>query len=43
MTRTTFIWLIIAALVALTLGAASLIVANNPGGSPAGTPAGVIH
>jgi hypothetical protein len=43
MTRTTFVWLIIVAVIALTLGGASLIVANNRGGSPAGAPAGFVH
>jgi hypothetical protein len=43
MTRTTFVWLIIVALVALALGGASLIVSNNPGGSPTGAPAGFVH
>jgi len=43
MTRTTFVLLIIVALVALTLGGASLIVANNPGSSPVGAPAGFVH
>jgi hypothetical protein len=43
MTRTRFLWLIIVALVALTLGGASVIVAHNPGGSPTGAPAGFVH
>jgi hypothetical protein len=43
MTRTTFVWLIIVALVALTLGGASVIVANNPGASPTRAPAGFVH
>jgi hypothetical protein len=43
MTRTTFVWLIIVALVALTLGGAAVIVANNPGGSPTGAAAGFVH
>jgi hypothetical protein len=42
MTRTRFVWLIIVALVALTLGGASVIVAKNPSRSP-GSPAGFIH
>jgi hypothetical protein len=36
-------WLIIVALVALVLGGASFIVANNPVGSVTGAPAGFIH
>ena len=43
MTRTTFVWLIIVALVALALGGASFIVASSPGGSPAGASVGFIH
>jgi hypothetical protein len=43
MTRTTFVWLIIAALFTLTLGGASLIVANNPGAPTTRAPAGFIH
>jgi hypothetical protein len=43
MTRTRFVWLIIVALVALVLGGASFIVANNPVGSATGAPAGFIH
>jgi hypothetical protein len=43
MTRTRFVWLIIVALVALVLGGASFIVANNPVGSVTVAPVGFIH
>jgi hypothetical protein len=43
MTRNTLVWLIIIVAVALVLGGASLIVANNPAQADAGAPAGFIH
>jgi hypothetical protein len=41
MTRNTFVWLIV--IVAVVLGGASLIVANNPAQASAGAPVGFIH
>jgi hypothetical protein len=43
MTRNTFVGLIIIVAVMVVLGAASLIVANNPGQTGAGAPVGFIH
>jgi hypothetical protein len=43
MTRNTLLWLIVIVAVALVLGGASLIVANNPAQADAGAPAGFIH
>jgi hypothetical protein len=43
MTRNTFVWLVIIVAVAVVLGGASLIVANNPVQAAAGAPVGFIH
>ena len=43
MTRNTFVWLIVIVAVAVVLGGASLIVANNPVQAAAGAPVGFIH
>jgi hypothetical protein len=43
MTRNTFVWLVVIAALAVVLGGASLIVANNPARAGAGAPIGFIH
>ena len=43
MTRNTFVWLVIIVAVAVVLGGASLIVANNPVQAAAGAPVGFTH
>jgi len=43
MTRNTLVWLIIIFAVAVVLGGASLIVANNPVQAGAGASVGFIH
>jgi hypothetical protein len=43
MRRKTLVWLLIVALVAITLGAASLIVASNPGTPMSDETSGFLH